>query len=94
MRTTAKCRFFEGIRASVPDFYDMHGALCREKHTPKRTPFLRNNPPLFSPEFRGHDEAVTAEELRELCVLTVRYVRVSEALLRYAKECGGKPSRN
>ena len=25
-------------RASVPDFYDMHVALCREKRIPKRTP--------------------------------------------------------
>ncbi len=31
-----------------------------------------------------NDEAVSAEKLRELCVLAVRYVRVSEALLRYA----------
>ncbi len=41
-----------------------------------------------------NDETVSAEELRELCVLAVRYVRVSEVLLRDAKECGGKPSRN
>ncbi len=40
------------------------------------------------------DAAVSAEELRELCVLAVRYVRVSEALLKYATQVGGKPSRN
>ncbi len=25
----------------MPDFHDMHVALCREKRTPKRTPFAR-----------------------------------------------------
>jgi hypothetical protein len=33
-----KLSVFERCRASVPDFYDMHVALCREKRTPKRTP--------------------------------------------------------
>ncbi len=41
-----------------------------------------------------NDEAVSAAELRELCGLAVRYVRISEALLRYATQVGGKPSRN
>ncbi len=34
------------------------------------------------------------DELRELVELTVRYVRASEALLRYAEAIGGKPCRN
>ena len=40
------------------------------------------------------DEAVSANEVRELIALTIRYVRTSEALLRYATQVGGKPSRN
>ncbi len=52
--------------------------------------------PAIREHFRRYpdDEAVSAEELRELCVLAVRYVRVSKALLRYATQVGGKPSRN
>ncbi len=34
------------------------------------------------------------DELAELVALTVRYVRASEALLRYAETVGGKPSKN
>ena len=40
------------------------------------------------------DEAASANEVRELIALTIRYVRVSEALLRYATQVGGKPSKN
>ena len=44
-----------------------------------------------------NDEAVSAEELRELCVLAVRYVRVSELLcdtLSSSVERPGKTSRS
>ncbi len=36
----------------------------------------------------------THEELRELVDLVYRFVPVSEALLRYAKALGGRPSVN
>ncbi len=42
-----------------------------------------------------HDDApLSLEELRNLVELTVRYVRISEALLRYAYVVGGKSSRS
>ncbi len=40
------------------------------------------------------DAPVSDEEHRLLTELVVRYVRVSEALLRYATQVGGKPCRN
>ncbi len=40
------------------------------------------------------DAPVSDAELRQLTKLAVRYVRVSEALLRYATLVGGKPSKN
>ncbi len=40
------------------------------------------------------DAPVSDEEHRQLTELVVRYVRVSEALLRYATQVGGKPCRN
>ncbi len=40
------------------------------------------------------DAPVSDEEQRQPTRLVVRYVRVSEALLRYATQVGGKPSRN
>ena len=52
--------------------------------------------PAVREHFRRYpnDEAVSVDELRELGRLAVRYVRVSEALLRYATQVGGKPCRN
>ena len=40
------------------------------------------------------DAVVSAEEMRVLTELAVRYVRASEALLRYAEAVGGKPFSN
>ena len=40
------------------------------------------------------DATVSDEEHRQLTELAVHYVRVSEALLRYATQVGGKPCRN
>jgi len=37
---TTFCRTLEGNRASVPDFPDINGGLCRKKHTPELTPNL------------------------------------------------------
>ncbi len=45
-------------------------------------------------QWSDDDAVVSAEELRELIELTVRYVWASEALLRYAEVVGGKPSKN
>ncbi len=42
MGLTTTCRFFEGVRASVPDAYDMDVVLCRKKLAHKRTPPRRN----------------------------------------------------
>ncbi len=36
----------------------------------------------------------TADELRSLADVTVRYVLMSEALLRYAEAVSGRPCRN
>ncbi len=44
--------------------------------------------------YSDDDAPVSDEEHRQLTELAVRYVRVSEALLRYATQVGGKPSRN
>ncbi len=41
-----------------------------------------------------NDELPSPAELAELVVLTVRYVRASEALLAYAEAVGGRPSWN
>ncbi len=40
------------------------------------------------------DDPPSPDELAELVKLTVRYVRASEALLRYAELVGEKPSKN
>ncbi len=40
------------------------------------------------------DDPPSPDELAELVALTVRYVRVSEALLRYAELVDEKPSTN
>ena len=40
------------------------------------------------------DALLSTEELRELVEVTRRYVRVSEALLRYAEAVGGQLFRN
>ncbi len=40
------------------------------------------------------DAPVSDEEHRQLTKLAVCYVRVSEVLLRYATQVGGKPSKN
>ncbi len=45
-------------------------------------------------QWSDDDAPVSAEELRELVELTVRYVRASEVLLRYAEVVGGKLSKN
>ena len=37
------------------------------------------------------DASLSAQELRELLEVTSRYVRASEALLRYAQAVSGKP---
>ncbi len=48
------------------------------------------------PAVQAHseDDPPSPDELRALVELTVRYVRASEALLRYAEVVGGKPCRN
>ncbi len=54
-------------------------------------------PPAVQAHFEqwsDDDAPVSAEELRDLVELTVRYVRASEALLWYAETVGGKPSKN
>ena len=57
---------------------------------------VRNGLPAVQAALEHVDDSVppTAEELRALADVTVRYVRVSEALLRYADAVGGKPSRH
>ncbi len=45
-------------------------------------------------EHRPGDDPPSPDELAELVAVTVRYVRGSEMLLRYAEVVGGKPSRN
>ena len=45
-------------------------------------------------EHVGESVPPTAEELRSLADVALRYVLVSKALLRYAELVGGKPSRN
>ena len=45
-------------------------------------------------EHRLGDDPPSPDELAKLVALTVRYVRASEALLRYAELVGEKPCRN
>ena len=40
------------------------------------------------------DDSATAEELRSLADVAMRYMLVSKALLRYAKAVSGRPCRN
>ncbi len=45
-------------------------------------------------EHVDHSAPLTAEELRSLADVAVRYTLVSQALLRYAEVVGGRPCRN
>ena len=57
---------------------------------------VRNGLPAVDAVLQHVEDSVppTAEELRSLADVALRYVLVSKALLRYAKAVSGRPCRN
>ncbi len=57
---------------------------------------VRTGLPAVEAALEHVDDSVppTAEELRSLADVAMRYVLVSEALLRYAEAVSGRPCRN
>ena len=55
---------------------------------------IRNGLAAVEAALEHLDDSATAEELRSLADVAMRYVLVSKALLRYAEVVGGRHCRN